>query len=201
MRKEIQMMPLNDTTPRSKGQHLSLSERIEIQEYKALGYSNWFIALKLGRSHGTINNEIKRGTTHQVQKVNGKKIYTQKYFAETGQARYQKHREACKPKLKIHKVQDFIQYAEDRMINDKWSPDAVVGYAKVNELFNEDSRVCTKTLYSYINACLMNVRNLDLCLKTRLNTKKQRSKQNKRCLGPSIEERPESINQREHISN
>ena len=38
------MMHLNDTTGCVKGQHLTLHERIEIQAYKHLKYSNRFIA-------------------------------------------------------------------------------------------------------------------------------------------------------------
>ena len=60
MRKDLWMMQHNDITTRTKGQHLSLSERIEIQMMKALGYSNRRIAKQLNRSHSTINDEIKR---------------------------------------------------------------------------------------------------------------------------------------------
>nr|WP_234447560.1 IS30 family transposase [Viridibacillus soli] len=43
----------------------------------------------------------------------------------------------------------------------------------------------------------MNIRNIDLPMKTRLNTKKKRSRKNKRVLGRSIEDRPAGINKRE----
>ena len=68
MRKESSMMQLNEPVLRNKGQHLTLSERIEIQSMNRQGFSNRHIAKCLGRSHSTINNEIKRGgTTQQVK--------------------------------------------------------------------------------------------------------------------------------------
>lgn len=131
--------------------------------------------------------------------MNGKRIYTQQYFAETGLAVYTKRREACKPKFKIHKVKPFIDYAVQKIKEDKWSPDVVVGYAQVNGLFEKHERVCTKTLYHYIDKRLIDVTNMDLLLKLRLNTKKRRLREHKRCLGPSIEQRPLEVNERQTI--
>ena len=62
-------MQLNEPVLRNKGQHLTLSERIEIQSMNRQGFSNRHIAKCLGRSHSTINNEIKRGTAQQVKLV------------------------------------------------------------------------------------------------------------------------------------
>ena len=53
-------MQTNNTTIMSKGQHLSLKERIEIQCMISKDYAHRQIALELDRSHPTINNEIKR---------------------------------------------------------------------------------------------------------------------------------------------
>lgn len=58
-------MPLNDTTTLGKGQHLTLTERIEIQEFKRQKKSNRIIAKALNRSHSTIKDEFKRGWARQ----------------------------------------------------------------------------------------------------------------------------------------
>ena len=42
------------------------------------------IACLLGRNRSTITREIKRGTVTQVQNKNGKQIYYQTYFADSG---------------------------------------------------------------------------------------------------------------------
>lgn len=54
-------------------------------------------------------------------------------------------------------------YAEKQMLENKMSPDALCGEAKLTGIFNE--LVCTKTLYNYINQRLLSVRNIDLPLK------------------------------------
>ncbi len=122
-------MQHNDITARSKGQHLSLSERIEIQTQKRLGYSNRRIAKNLYRSHSTINDEIKRGTAIQKKIVNGYTYYSENYYAETGQIVYERHRLNSRPQPKLVKVQAFIDYATQKISVDKWSPDIVVGRA------------------------------------------------------------------------
>ena len=189
-------MHLNDTTSPVKGQHLTLTERIEIQTWKRLGKSNRFIAKELGRSHSTINDEIKRGTAFQKKLVNGRAIYSENYYAETGQFVYEKHREACKPRYKLLKVEEFIQFAKQKTQVEKWSPDIIVGRAVTEELYAPYERVCAKTLYRYIDEGLMNLNKLDLWLKLQRNTKPKRDRERKRILGQSIDERPQEINDR-----
>ena len=86
------MMPLNDTTTLTKGQHLTLSERIEIQTFKRQGLSNRKISRILNRSHSTINDEIQRGWARQKKILNGQTIYSEDYYAETGQLVYERSR-------------------------------------------------------------------------------------------------------------
>lgn len=189
-------MHINDTTGISKGQHLTLSERIEIQSLKRLSNSNRFIAKVLGRSHSTINDEIKRGTAVQKKLVNGQAIYSENYYAETGQLVYEKHREACQPRYKLLKVEEFIKYAKRKIQEEKWSPDIVVGRVITEKLFTPYERVCAKTLYRYIEEGLMSLNNMDLWLKLQRNTKPKRDRERKRILGQSIDERPQEINDR-----
>ena len=189
-------MHINDTTGISKVQHLTLSERIEIQSLKRLSNSNRFIAKVLGRSHSTINDEIKRGTAVQKKLVNGQAIYSENYYAETGQLVYEKHREACQPRYKLLKVEEFIKYAKRKIQEEKWSPDIVVGRVITEKLFTPYERVCAKTLYRYIEEGLMSLNNMDLWLKLQRNTKPKRDRERKRILGQSIDERPQEINDR-----
>ena len=84
------MMPLNDTTDIRKGQHLTLTERIEIQEFKRQMKSNQIIAKALNRSHSRINDEIKRGWARQKKILNDQTIYSEDYYAETGQLIYER---------------------------------------------------------------------------------------------------------------
>lgn len=197
MRKDLWMMQHNDITTRTKGQHLSLSERIEIQTQKRLGYSNRRIAKNLNRSHSTINDEIKRGTATQKKIVNGYTYTTELYYAETGQIVYEKHRLKCRPQAKLFKVQAFIDYATHKISEDKWSPDIVVGRVLKEGHFERSEIVCAKTLYNYIDKGLIkDLNNLNLWLKLRRKTKSKKARDHRRVLGQSIDLRPQEINDR-----
>ena len=86
-------------------------------------------------------------------------------------------------------------------LKDGWSLDACVGFAKNNNLFDKAEMVCTKTLYNYVDACLMNITNMDLPEKLSRNTKTKKVRENKKNLGNSIEERPEEVELREEFGH
>jgi len=52
---------------------------------------------------------------------------------------------------------EFIKYAEQKILKEDWSPDAVCGQAKRIKMFGEQM-VCTKTLYNYIERSLIGVK-------------------------------------------
>ena len=91
---------------------------------------------------------------------------------------------------------EFINYTVDKIKNDSWSPDGCVGEAIANGRFERYQMVCTKTLYNYIDLGLLDVKNTDLPIKLRRNTKSTRVKKHKKKLGSSISERPIDINNR-----
>ena len=185
------------TSPR-KFKHLTPYERGKISALLKEGFSPTQIAKKLGRHRSTIYREIKRGTTTQLR--TDLTTYNA-YFPETGQAVYEKNRSFCGRKSKVLKVESFLQYAEQKILQDKWSPDAVVGTARREKLFDPSSMVCTKTLYNYIDRCLLKVRNIDLFVKTRRKPKKEAPRNHKRLYGKSISECPESIEKREEFGH
>lgn len=185
-------------TPIRSFKHLKLYERGEIYALLKEGKSIRYIAKKLGRSPSTISREIKRGTTLQLK--SDLSTFTS-YFPETGQAVYENHRSNCGAKIKIATAEAFIKYAETKILKDKWSVDAVVGYCKNDPAWKDEYIVSTKTLYNYIDKGFLSVRNIDLPLKLRLKPKNKRIKQNKRILGKSIDLRPEEVNTREEFGH
>ena len=181
------------TTVRSF-KHLSVFERGQIAALLKEGKTQRYIANKLGRSPSTISREIKRGTT--IQRRSDLSTY-EEYFPETGQAIYKKNRMNCGAKCKLAQVEDFLKFAEDKILHEKWSPDAVAGSCKRDLKWQDATIVCTKTLYSYIDQGLLTVRNIDLSLKLRLKPKSKRVRQNKSIMGISIDQRPEEVQQRQ----
>lgn len=172
-----------------KFKHLSAFERGKIGALLDQGLSANAIAKEMGRHKSTIAREIKRGTTTQLG--TDWKAY-QRYFPETGQAVYEKNRANCKRRPRFHQATDFLNWAQDKMLNDRWSPDVVVGFAQRHSLFEKQTMVCAKTLYNYIDRNLLTVRNIDLPQKTRRKPPKPRPTA-KRMMGRSIDARPASV--------
>ncbi len=182
----------NNNTESRKNKHLNFKERMTIEIRLKDGFSIYKIAKELGRSINTITNEINRGTTTQIRQGKHIKIY----LADTGEAVYTKNRlNSCRP-FKVLDCSEFINYTVDKIKNDSWSPDACVGEAIANGRFERYQMVCTKTLYNYIDLGLLDVKNTDLSIKLRRNTKSTRVKKHKKKLGSSISERPIDINSR-----
>lgn len=182
----------NCNTSKRTFSHLTTFDRGQIAALRNEGKSLQAIADIVGCHKSTISRELKRGT---VTQRNSDLTEYQEYFPEAGQAIYEKNRSNCGAKYKVAQVADFIHYAVKKIQEDEWSPDAICGHAKAHELF-EGARVSTKTLYNYIDAGVLPVKNIDLPLKVMRNTKKKRSRQNKKVLGKSIEERPDHVENR-----
>lgn len=194
-------MPIYNTTKVNKGQHLHITERFYIEKRIALGDSNREISRKLNRPHSTINNEIKRGTITQVRIENGKKIYYKIYDAYAAHGFYLSNRSRCVKGYKLTRVCKFIEYAVNKIRNDKWSPDAVVGYVLVQGLFTKEEVVSAKTIYNYIDLKIIDLDNFDLLRKISFKKRKKNPRQNKMIFGKSIDLRPEIINSREEFGH
>ena len=191
----------------AKSQHLNYEERKIIERQLELGNSKKQIARLLQRDIKTIRAEIKRGmviqrkTKRYISKHTEDTGYIEytKYFADVGQKQYKTNRLNCGKKCKIASNRDFVQFAEEKILKSKWSPDAVVGYAKKEKLFS--TIVSTKTLYNWIDRRLLKVRNIDLTIKVSRKAKTEKSQERIKILGKSIDERPPEINSREEFGN
>ena len=186
------MTQTNYITKHIKNKHLTIKERAQIELLIKQGTKKSEIAKIIGISRSTLYNELNKGTVEQMD--THLKIHKE-YFAETGQTVYEQNRKnSCKP-YKFIKAFEFIKYSEKKILEKKYSPDVVCGIAKKEGRFNE--MVCTKTLYNYIDAGLMNVKNIDLNLKVKISHKSRKCRKNSRIMGESIEKRPEKVNDNE----
>ena len=135
-----------------KGSHLSYKEMCKIEAWRKDGHSNREIARRLNRAPQTINNAVNSGSVSQVrqQKSNSKtyRYIHHIYFADVHFQRYEENRAKCGRKPKWLDCEEFINWADKKILDDKWSPDACVGYAKRQELFPENEIPSTNE-YSY----------------------------------------------------
>lgn len=183
------------TTETRKGQHLSFEERVIIELRLKDEWNINQIAKEMKRSYNAIKKEIARGT---VLLYHGK---VKRYKARAGQAAYELNRQRCVKTMKLLECLRFIRYVEQHFEEDEWSLDTCVGAALESGEFSREEIVCTKTLYNYVDAGLMHIKNIDLPEKVSRKPKQERVRQNKRKLGDSIEERPESIENREEFGH
>ncbi|MGD6969457.1 IS30 family transposase, partial [Rossellomorea vietnamensis] len=173
-------------------------ERGEIHGYLKMDLSLREIARRTGRNVSTISREKRRGTVTQLD--THRKPF-KKYFPDVGARVYKENRQNCGTPTVFMKSWEFILYAEKKLLEDKWAPDSIVGHAKKTNSVKGSYIPSTKTLYNWIDAGMLSVRNIDLAMKLRRSTKKKRLRRPKRTFGQSIEERCESIESREEFGH
>lgn len=183
------------TLSHQKGKHLTFEERVIIQLRIKDGISIRAIAREIGCSPTTVSNEIKRGTVLMY------KNQAPHYRAAAGQAAYKANRTNCGRVYDFAKKTDFIAYVEDHFFNYGWSLDACYGRALASKMFTRNDMVCVKTLYNYVDLQLIGIKNHNLPEKLTRTIKKSRVSKNKRKLGRSIEERPDTVELRNEFGH
>lgn len=191
----------NNTLKTRKNKYLIEKERYKIEGLKKAGISNKEIAEQIGKSERTIRREIKRGT---VVFLNTDLTERKEYCADVAQRKYLENAVNKGPELKIGNDHELAKYIEDKIIEEKRSPDAVIGRIKALGMKFKSS-ICTKTLYNYIDkGIFLKLSNKDLENK-RNKPKRKYKKVRKVALnnikGRSIEERPQEINKREKVGH
>ncbi len=193
---------MNNNTETRKNKHLNERERYAIELYLKEKYTVTEIAKRLGRHRRTIEREITRGT---IYLQNSDLTYRKEYCADVAQRRYVENGKNKGPRLKIGNDHELVRYIESKIINEKYSPDAVIGQIKAKGLKFKTS-ICTKTLYNYIDRGDVFLRLTNKYLPVKKDGKKriyQRVKKIalKNLKGSSIEERPKEVNDRKEYGH
>jgi IS30 family transposase len=190
------MKPRNCNTKRKKYVHLTERDRFKIEVLLISKKKPFEKAIILGWNRSTIYREIQRGTIRRVQYDLREK---DQYRANAAQANYKKLGKNKERSLKIGKDTALEEYIRNKLIKDKFSPDAIIG--EIKELgLKFTGLMCVKTLYNYIDAGLFSgISNKNLWEKRK--KKKRRYKtvfrvntKNRDCR--SIEDRPKKVNNR-----
>lgn len=190
------MEPRYCNTKGKKYTHLKESERYKIEVWLEEKKSLKEIAKKLGRARSTIYREVKRGT--RIRRGYEYKMRKQ-YRADIAQRDYQEKGKNKGRELKIGKDRRLEEYIRTKILKDRYSPDAVIGQIK-DEGLEFEGMICTKTLYSYIDAGIFSgISNESLWEKRKRKKKRYKtvarvSRTNR--MAKSIEQRPQEANDR-----
>jgi IS30 family transposase len=186
----------NDITKEKKWKQLSEKERYKIEGYCQSGMRAKEIGELLGRDRRTIEREIERGLTLQR---NSDLTERTVYLADAGQRKHEEQGANKGRGLKIGYDHELAKFIKVKIKEERWSPDAVIGYIKAQGLIFETS-ICTKTLYNYIDRGIFaDISNDDLWIKKdeeKRGYKKVRSVALNNKDGKSIEERPREADER-----
>lgn len=187
---------------RKGSRQLTRADRIKIEALLKAGHSKREIAEQLNVHRSTIYNELKRGRyIHR----NSNWTEEERYSPDIAQKRCEENLKARGTQLKIGNDIEYANYIEDKIVNDGYSPDAVLGELKAQGREGEfRTRICTATLYSYIDkGIFLRLSNKDLPVKKNRKRKyhKVKRQQARANAGDSIEKRPDYIDTREEFGH
>jgi IS30 family transposase len=194
------MSHINCITESRKNKHLTERERYQIEILLKEKFKPTEIAKRLDRNVRTIQREIVRGT---VKLLNSDLTYKKVYCADVGQKAYEIAGANKGPTLKIGHDHKLAKHIENKILKEKYSPDAVIGEIK-NKGLKFETSICTKTLYNYIEKeVFVNISNKDLPVKKnkKKGTYRKVKIDHKNLKGTSIEQRPEVVEKREEYGH
>ena len=207
------MSKTNNTIKSKKNQyhHLTKDDRAKIQslieqvdENGKRIFNNSYIAKYIGVNKSTITRELRR--IKSKINIRSGKIKNMPYNADDAQNDYEFKRAMSKANYILDDFPKLKKYIEDRILIDKWAPDAISGYINSHELYKQDgfTSISTTTIYRAIHYGLLKVKKEDTRRMTKFEKTGKYSKKGnlpKSRLSYSIELRPDDINNRESFGN
>lgn len=179
--------------------HLSFDDRLKMEVLIKAGHSKGEIAAIMGIHKSTVYREIDRG---QYEHLTHTYEIETRYSADVSERKYRENLKEKGPGLKIGNDLKLADYIERKIIKEDYSPEAVVGEIK-REQMNFTTSICVTTLYSYIEKGLfLSLTNKNLPVKKNQKRQYHRVRKHARAIkGESIEKRPEEINNRESFGH
>lgn len=207
------MSETNNTIKSKKNQyhHLTKDDRAKIQslieqvdENGKRIFNNSYIAKYIKVNKSTITRELRR--IKSKINIRSSKIKNLPYNADDAQYDYEFKRALSKANYILDDFPKLKKYIEDRILIDKWAPDAISGYINSHELYKQDglTSISTTTIYRAIHYGLLKVKKEDTRRMTKFEKTGKYSKKGnlpKSKLSYSIELRPDDINNRESFGN
>lgn len=180
---------------------LKYSDRIRIEAWLRAKISVQEIADMLHVHRSTIYREIKRG---QYEHLNSDYTVEKRYSPEIAQKHCDENLQVRGTQLKIGNDYKYAEYIEKKIIEENYSPEAVLGELRVQNRAKDFSvSICIRTLYNYIDkGVFLNLTNKNLPVKRNKKRGYKKVRVQKRAsVGTSIEERPEYIKDRKEFGH
>jgi len=178
--------------------HLTLTDRLIIETMIKQKRTPVEISKRLGVHRSTIYRELNKGFYYHT---NSDLTVINAYSSDIAQKKYNINIRAKGQDLKIGNDYEYAYYIENKILNDKYSPDAVLGEIKAKGIIFKTT-ICTSTLYSYISKGLfINLTNKQLMYKGKRKRVYRKVRPKKAPRGESIEKRPEHINNRSEFGH
>ena len=173
-----------------KNKYLTERERYQIEVLLKQKTPVQEIAKLLNKARSTIYREIKNGT---VELLNHDLTTYKVYLADAGQ-RIQNERSHNKGKdLKIGNDLELVQFIEKMVLEQKYSPVAILAHIQKNNL-QFKTQLCFKTIYNYVHSGIfLNITTNSLPMPRKKMEKKREKRQSRNHIHTSIEERPKEI--------
>ena len=174
--------------------HLTKTKRLQLESLLKAKIPVKEIAKQLNVHISTIYREIKRGAYQHL--VGATWLYETRYSSDIAHEKYLEHLSNKGQDIKLGKDYELVEYIENKIINEKYSPLAVLGEIKKKKL-EFATTISVNTLYKYIEkGYLGRVELKHLPMKERRQKRKRKLVIKRVSKGTSIEERPKEILQR-----
>lgn len=191
-----------------KEKHIKLEDRIKLENLERANHllpkkkqmTRKEMAEIIGCSESSLYRELRRGKVSL--KDSEWKDYNS-YSADIAQEDYDLQATNKGPEPKLRDDYKFVEHVETKILEDKWSPDAII--MDLEENGNSfKTEISTRTLYYYIeNDFFLNVAITDLPRRGEVKKRKKRKVQPRQKVpfGKDISHRPEEVDNRSEFGH
>lgn len=178
---------------------ITYEERCKIEFMVKKKYTMQEMSEELGRNKSTISREINRHCDEKWNYDTGicKKVYS----AAVAQGKYEYSKKRAGRKSKLDRA--LKQFIEDKILEEKWSPEEVAGYIKENDI-KFKIQPSYQLIYYWIEKKKLNISEIDLVHKAKLekkNKKAEKAEKLPRHKEKSIHNRPKEIDENKEFGH
>lgn len=127
--------------------HLTWNDRLTLEKMLKAKCTKAAIAEALGVCIKTVYNEINRGLC--VQQTSDY-TFEERYCPDVAERKYREHLKDKGPDLKIGHDYAFVEFVERKIIDEQFSPGAVLAVIREGQQF--DTNICESTLATKIGS-------------------------------------------------